>query len=264
MVAMDVRLRHRRLSYDRADAGQVRADGLSRRCAAEDVVALSGYADGPVTLDLPPRDAAGRGQLEITFAPSLAADLADTLGYLVEYPYGCVEQTMSRFLPALRTAAILRQAGISTVKQLEEKLPKVVEAGQKRLIELQHPDGGWGYAPGHSPQLEPSCLGLLALSLESDRYAEQIKKTRDFVERNAGDEGSYYLAGRFREPSADVLCEDLLTKVGIAAVPASAFPGSAEERWMRFCFGVSDAQIEEACRRLARLPEAIPGLVGAV
>ena len=36
-LAMDVRLRHRRLSYDRADARQVRADGLSRRRAAEGV-----------------------------------------------------------------------------------------------------------------------------------------------------------------------------------------------------------------------------------
>src|SRR5450755_4837685 len=36
-LAMGVRLRHRRLSCDRADARQVRADGLSRRRAAEGV-----------------------------------------------------------------------------------------------------------------------------------------------------------------------------------------------------------------------------------
>ena len=84
-------------------------------------------------------------QVSVTVAPTLAADLADTLPYLVDYPYGCVEQTMSRFLPALRVAAILKQSGISTIKQLEEKLPKVVEMGQKRLIELQQADGGWAW-----------------------------------------------------------------------------------------------------------------------
>ena len=52
---------------------------------------------------------------------------------------------MSRFLPAIRVAQILRQYGLSTHKELEAKLPKVVEAGQKRLIELQQPDGGWGW-----------------------------------------------------------------------------------------------------------------------
>ena len=57
----------------------------------------------------------------------LAADLADTLPYLVEYPYGCVEQTMSRFLPAIRWRQDLEAIGLSTHKELEAKLPKVVE-----------------------------------------------------------------------------------------------------------------------------------------
>jgi uncharacterized protein (DUF362 family) len=54
-----------------------------------------------------------------------------------------------------------------------------------------HPDGGWGYAPGQTPQLEPSCLGLLALSLEPAQNALQIDKTRQFIERNAHEDGSY-------------------------------------------------------------------------
>lgn len=86
-----------------------------------------------------------RASITVTVAPTLAADLADTLPYLVDYPYGCVEQTMSRFLPAIRVSQILQQSGISTLKDLELKLPKVVESGQKRLVELQQPDGGWGW-----------------------------------------------------------------------------------------------------------------------
>lgn len=104
-------------------------------------------------------------RVTVTVAPTLAADLADTLPYLVEYPYGCVEQTMSRFLPALRVAAILKRAGIETSKELEEKLPKVVEAGQKRLIELQQPDGGWGWQGSgqtHEMMTPYAMYGLLA------------------------------------------------------------------------------------------------------
>lgn len=59
------------------------------------------------------------------------------------------------------------------------------------LVESSHPNGGWGYSPGQPPQLEPSCLGLLALELEPVRYAQQIEKTRSFIAQNADDDGSY-------------------------------------------------------------------------
>ncbi len=104
-------------------------------------------------------------QVTVTVAPTIAADLADTLPYLVEYPYGCVEQTMSRFLPALRVGLILKHSGLSTIKALEEKLPKVIEAGQKRLIELQQPDGGWawnGNGQTHEMMTPYALFGLLA------------------------------------------------------------------------------------------------------
>ena len=46
------------------------------------------------------------------------------------------------------------------------------------LASLAHPDGGWGYAPGQSAHLEPTCLGLLALSLDADRFAAALKPAR--------------------------------------------------------------------------------------
>ena len=61
----------------------------------------------------------------------------------------------------------------------------------ENLAQAIHADGGWGYAPGHTPQLEPSCLGLLALSLDPERYAAQIVATRAFIDRNAASDGSY-------------------------------------------------------------------------
>lgn len=126
----------------------------------------SGLFDkGELKFDLPEGFDAKRASVTVTVAPTLAADLADTLPYLVEYPYGCVEQTMSRFLPALRVSAILRQSGIGTMQALEAKLPKVVEAGQKRLIELQQPDGGWawnGTGQTHEMMTPYALFGLLA------------------------------------------------------------------------------------------------------
>lgn len=129
-------------------------------------VTVSGIVGpGDLKVTLPDGFDPKSAQVSVTIAPSLAADLADTLPYLVEYPYGCVEQTMSRFLPALRVGLILKQSGLSTVKMLEQKLPKVVEAGQKRLIELQQPDGGWGWngnGQTHEMMTPYALFGLLA------------------------------------------------------------------------------------------------------
>ena len=45
-------------------------------------------------------------------APSMATTMLDALPYLIDYPYGCTEQTMSRFLPAAITAKTLRDLGL--------------------------------------------------------------------------------------------------------------------------------------------------------
>jgi uncharacterized protein YfaS (alpha-2-macroglobulin family) len=138
----------------------VTAAGVLERATASGLV-----GKGDLKLTLPADFDPARATATVTVAPTLAADLADTLPYLVEYPYGCVEQTMSRFLPAIRVAAILKQAGGGVGKELEAKLPKVVEAGQKRLIELQQPDGGWGWQGSgttHEMMTPYALFGLIA------------------------------------------------------------------------------------------------------
>jgi uncharacterized protein (DUF362 family) len=55
------------------------------------------------------------------------------------------------------------------------------------------PEGGWGYAPGQAAHLEPTCLALLALSLEAERYPEAIAGGRKFLEACALPDGSYRL-----------------------------------------------------------------------
>src|SRR5271165_2901496 len=62
------------------------------------------------------------------------------------------------------------------------------------LQQQSHPDGGWGYAPGLIAQLEPTCLGVLALSLEADRFQGTIDKAHDFLIQNAGADGGFRLA----------------------------------------------------------------------
>lgn len=133
------------------------------RAAAEQLVTASGTVRDSATIEIPEGVDPRSLRLEVSFAPSLAADMADTLNYLVEYPYGCVEQTMSRFLPAIKVAQILRQFKVSH-PQLEKKLPGCVAGGIKRLLELQQPDGGWGWHGGgqtHEMMTPYALYGLL-------------------------------------------------------------------------------------------------------
>lgn len=66
--------------------------------------------------------------------------MLDALPYLIDYPYGCTEQTMSRFLPA----AVVAKAHPKDAKDLR-RLADVTKASMARLYDFQHDDGGWGW-----------------------------------------------------------------------------------------------------------------------
>jgi hypothetical protein len=142
------------------------------RAAAEQAVTASGEVKKSATIEIPNGIDMKAARLEITFAPSLAADLADTLNYLVDYPYGCVEQTMSRFLPAIKVAQILKQFKVEH-KELEKKLPGCVAGGIKRLLELQQPDGGWGWNGNGSTHEMMTPYALFGL-LQAEKAGYQI------------------------------------------------------------------------------------------
>jgi len=93
---------------------------------------------------LPPKYDDRQGELRIRLDPSLAAGMREGLDYLEHFPYECTEQVVSRFLPNVLTYRALHELGIED-KELEEKLPGLVEEGLDRLTLKQHTDGGWGW-----------------------------------------------------------------------------------------------------------------------
>src|SRR5262249_22100310 len=61
------------------------------------------------------------------------------------------------------------------------------------LASLALPDGGWGYTPGQAAHFEPTCMSLLALSAESERFAPVIAAGCGALDRFAAKDGSYRL-----------------------------------------------------------------------
>ncbi len=151
------------------------ADAMERAFVAhehgvEKFVARSGKMRGQsvsIRLDIPRERKAETTDLTVQVSPSMAATMLDALPYLIDYPYGCTEQTMSRFLPAAITAKTLRDLGLKPEAVMGKifggieretasvthpkgekdlrKLDEMVEQGLSRLYDFQHTDGGWGW-----------------------------------------------------------------------------------------------------------------------
>ena len=100
-----------------------------------------------LTLNLPKERRPGATELNLQLTPSLAATMLDALPYLADYPYGCIEQTMSRFLPSAVVAKALKDLGVDL-----EELGKRAQAYEHELREAagsqRQPDSGYTYPQG--------------------------------------------------------------------------------------------------------------------
>ncbi len=85
-----------------------------------------------------------QGELTVQVNGSLTGATADALDYLKHYPYECVEQTVSRFLPNVMTFQALDEMGLSR-PDLERDLRQQVGLALQRLYNERHYDGGWGW-----------------------------------------------------------------------------------------------------------------------
>jgi uncharacterized protein YfaS (alpha-2-macroglobulin family) len=135
-------------------------------------------ADGETSteVDVPATaNAAGR-EIAISLAPSLAGSLLGALDYLTSFPYGCTEQTLSSFLPNLLVMRTLAQLKLAPTERLAI-LDRQVSAGLRRVGDLQHEDGGWGWwkTDGNHPFMTAYALFGLA---EAKRAGSTVDEYR--------------------------------------------------------------------------------------
>ncbi len=159
-----------------------------------------GQETSSVTFNVPAERRPEQTRLEIRYSPTLAAAMVDALPYMADYPYGCTEQTLNRFLPAVITQKVLlnmglnlkdigekrtnlnaQEIGIDTerAKQWkrfdanpvfdEEELRQMVKAGVTRLTAMQNSDGGWGWFSGWGEQSWPHTTAVVVHGLQVAR-----------------------------------------------------------------------------------------------
>ncbi len=166
-----------------------------------------------IELTVPERRRPESTRLEVQFAPSLIGAMMDALPYCLDYPYGCTEQTVSRFLPAVLTLKTLRNMGISLdqvreirgrmaeVRRVEQgehrsiyadspifdsdELDRIIRTGLDRIRNMQHDDGGWAWwTRGESSgYLTGYVLNALVTAQECDVAVDQqmIERGMEFL-----------------------------------------------------------------------------------
>lgn len=146
---------------------------------ADSTVLLPEDRERQLTINLPQQRRREESRLVVKVSPSIALSMVEALPYLAEYPYGCVEQTLNRFLPAVIVADTLKQLGLDpgqaleshrnldpqtirdkafydkVMKRLERnpvyserKLKAMAEKGIRDLREKQLSNGSWGWFGG--------------------------------------------------------------------------------------------------------------------
>jgi uncharacterized protein YfaS (alpha-2-macroglobulin family) len=116
--------------------------GAKREIGHSGVVAAG--ASHQVTLDVPAEANPAARSIEVRVTPSLAGSMLGALDYLVDFPYGCTEQTVSSFVPNLLVMRTLSQLGIAPSERMS-LVPRTTRDGLRRLLALQHDNGAWGW-----------------------------------------------------------------------------------------------------------------------
>lgn len=121
--------------------------------------------------------------LEVILNPSLATVVLSALPYLVEYPYGCFEQTLNRFIPLTVVNKTLNdlKINLSEIEDFNQKInknylgtltklfdkkeiSKIIYQSLPKIYEFQNSDGGFSWWKGEESDIYMTALGVSALT----------------------------------------------------------------------------------------------------
>ncbi|MEP7249044.1 MAG: MG2 domain-containing protein [Spartobacteria bacterium] len=134
----------------------------------------------------------GTGHFEVSVANTRLLGLAEPVAYLLHYPYGCAEQTISNLLPWI-VGPQLHQA-VPELVVPNDKAAQAITRGINRLLEMQTDDGGIGFWP-HDPEanLWASAYGGVALALAQRNHwpvpASTLSRLGDYLRAALRDSG---------------------------------------------------------------------------
>jgi uncharacterized protein YfaS (alpha-2-macroglobulin family) len=111
---------------------------------------------------VPPKSAIpGEGVVDLTIDGSGLAGATEGLRYLVEYPYGCLEQTTTRVVPLVALHDLAESLDLDDLKG--SRLDEFIRAGVAKILRFQSEGGGFSLWVGGTPESYLTAFALFGL-----------------------------------------------------------------------------------------------------
>ena len=195
----EVTIRMKAIASDDADAMEmtfpVYVHGMPRTESWSRAIGPKGKR-AVIEFEVPEKRRPAETHLEIRYSPTIAGAMVDALPYLANYPYGCTEQTLNRFVPTVITQRLLQDMGVNLAEVRnkrvnlnpqeigdareragqwkrwkenpvwnKDEVDKMVRTGIKRLREMQNSDGGWGWFSAYGERSYPHTTAVVVHGL---------------------------------------------------------------------------------------------------
>lgn len=192
-------IRMRAVAGDDGDAVErklpIRVHGMLRQDAWSRAIEPS-EDSARIAIEVPAQRRPDQSKLIVRFSPTIAGAVVDAIPYLASYPYGCTEQTLNRFVPAVIAQKMLKdlKINLSEIKAKrtnlnpqelgnsaeraaqwkqwqtnpvfdEAEMEKMVAAGVGKLMSMQNSDGGWGWFSGYGETSYPHTTAVVVHGL---------------------------------------------------------------------------------------------------
>jgi uncharacterized protein YfaS (alpha-2-macroglobulin family) len=117
-------------------------------------------------LALPAGVVPGSAALEVAIDPDGLVGIEESLRHLIEYPYGCLEQTTSRLIPLVAVSDLARSLGLRDLEG--PKLERFINVAIQKIGAFQTEDGGFGLWRGSRSEPYLTAFALWGLKLARD------------------------------------------------------------------------------------------------
>ena len=158
----------------KTDAVQLEVPVHSGHTIGTDVLIGSFRGDTRLTLPLdralekkfPKDEFIDNSKLKLTFSKSPFLRMSGGIAYLLQYPYGCIEQTSSRLMPLVALRGLLGEKQIPEITVATTD--KYIKAGVDRLFMMQTESGGFR-SEEHTSELQSQAYLVCRLLLEKKK-----------------------------------------------------------------------------------------------